>query len=278
MILITIGGAKGQFIRKDKIDWIFTIGISQSATKDWKQGEVSGFEVSSSLNLRTSFHLDSLFLLRLNYRYAMGMQYTSNKDNNTLISMPTDNLIFGESVLVYPVGWKLDPCVSAQFTTQFVESYKYVKGERVRTASIWDPVTSIETFGFEYSLSGRENFFTSRLGLSLKQIRAEKYTQLTDDRSTAEVKERYKSQTGIQWKSDTKLKITEELTYRGTLGLFGAFEDLTKWTFAMTNQFELKVIKVVGIVVNFNLAYDERQMTALQYNQNLRFGFVVTPL
>jgi hypothetical protein len=277
LFVLTIGGAKGQFIRKDKIDWVFTIGLSQSAINDWKQGEVSGFEFSSSLNLRTSFHLDSLFLLRLNFRYAMGVQYASNKDNDFDYFMPTDNLLFGETVFVYPVGWKLDPCVSAQFTTQFVESYKYVKGERVRTASLWDPVTSIETFGFEFSDRAKDNFFTSRLGLSLKQIRANEFTKMTDDFKTRDIKERYKTQTGIQWKSDTKIRITDALTYRGTLGLFGAFEDLTKWTFAMTNQFDIKVFKAIGVTININLAYNERQKCGLQYTQNLRFGFIVSP-
>ncbi len=269
------GTAQGQIIRKDKIDWIFTIGLSQIAINDWKQGETSGFEFSSSLDLRSSFRIDT-FLLRLNIRYACGVQYTSNKDNDFEYFIPSDNLLFGETVFVYPAGWKLDPCVSAQFTTQLMESFMFKHRSRVITASLWDPVTSIESLGFEFSSSGKENYLTSKIGLSIKQIKAEKFTKLTDDYKTNDVKERYKHQSGIQWKTDTKIQITDELTYRGTLGFFGSFEDLRKWSFDMTNQLNLKVFKTIGIIININLNYDERQMMKLQYNQKILFSFIVS--
>lgn len=275
MIIIS-ATAQGQIIRKEKIDWIFTIGLSQIAINDWKQGETSGFEFSSSLNLSSSFRIDT-FLLRLNIRYASGVQYISNNNNDFEYLIPSDNLLFGETAFVYPVGWKLNPCVSAQFTTQLIESFKLVHGTRVNTASLWDPVTSIESLGFEFSSSSKENYLTSQIGLSIKQIKAEKFTKLTDDYKTHDIKERYKHQSGIQWKTNTKIKITDEVTYRGTLGMFGSFEDLRKWTFSMTNQLNLKVFKSIGIIININLNYDERQMMKLQYIQNIRFGFIISP-
>jgi len=261
---------------KDKVDWVISLALAQNSIKDWKQGEISGFEFSNSVTFRSSFGF-SPFILRFNFNYAAGIIYTNNKDIDSHYFMPTDNKLGGECVLVYPVGWKLDPCISAQFNTQLTRSFKYIRGKKISTASLWDPVTSIETFGLELSKANKGDYYTSRLGLSLKQIRASEFTMLTDDFKTRDVKERYKSQTGIQWSNNAKVAITESLTYRGTLSMFGAFEDLTKWTFKMTNKFEIKVFKAIGVTINFDLAYDERQLVGLQYKQNIRFGFIVTP-
>ena len=276
MTFLLFSNSYSQLFRVEPADAVISMGLAQSTIKDWKQGEVTGIEFSSSLDLKSNFRIDTM-KLRLNFKYAAGMQYLKDDKNIYEVFIPTDNMMSGESVLVYPLGWKLDPFISASFNTQITESFIIVKGEKVRTASLWDPVTSQETCGFEYSFIDTTLNFLSRIGLSYKQIRAELYTKLTDDYKTRDIVERYKVQTGIQWKTESNFKINESIIYKATLDSFSSFEDMQKWSFLFSNQFQFKVFKSVAIVMNLNFAYDEVQMTELQYRQNLRFGIVINP-
>ena len=172
----------------------------------------------------------------------------------------------------YPLGWKLDPFFSASFTTQLTESFMMVKDEKTASAKFWDPVTSQQDWGFAYSYrQGRDNL-ESRIGFSLKQVRAHKYTRLTDDRKTKDIKERWKPESGISWKTNCTWQLDSLVTYRGTLDLFGTFEDMNKWTVAFRNEFQLKIWSIVAVTLKADIIYDEKACLRPQYTQALRIG------
>jgi hypothetical protein len=215
------------------------------------------------------------FRLRINLKYAAGLIYKKDNKNGYESLLPTDNSVGGEGVLTYPLGWKIDPYFSSSFITQITESFVLTKYEKRATANFWDPVTSQQAWGFEYSYNDSGNIVLSRLGFSLKQVRAYHYTKLTDDRSTKEINERYKPESGIQWKTETKLKLTEALDYRGIFDAFSTFDDMTKWTLLFQNEFKINVWKIIGILLKIDLIYNEQQALRVQYKQSLRFGIVM---
>jgi hypothetical protein len=252
----------------------WSMALSQSAVNDWKQGEVTQIEFSSSMDLRENIHIDTL-LFKFRFQYNVGNLYKDDKKNGMDYYMPTDNNYSLEGVLIYPIGWKLDPYFSASFNTQIVESYKITKNEKIPTAKHWDPVISQQSCGFAYSYKKENDYLLSRLGVSLKQTRTHIFNKLADDRTTKDIIERYKPESGIQWKTESRFKFNPTLDYKTTLDLFSSFKDLSKWAVKFENEFKVTIWQFVAILLKMDLIYNESQAAYLQYNQSLRFGIVM---
>ena len=246
------------------------LSASQSVVKDWMQGEIQAFEINHSLESKYTIKIDT-FMLSFLLKYSIGVQHFKNMAKGISYVLPTDNEISGESVLKYPLGWKADPFFSASLRTKITESFLVLNNELKPSVNFWDPVSSIESFGFSYCINLN---ISSRLGFSLKQIRANHYTQITDDPKTFDIKEKYKTETGIEWKSDCYMKLDSTSSYIGNLEFFGTIKDLTKWSFRWQNEFQINIWKFFGILIKVELSYDEKQMLMLQYKQNLRLGIV----
>lgn len=194
---------------------------------DWKQGKRQAFEVGHSLKTRQKLRLDTLEIC-FNVNYSFGLILEKNEKTEKEYWLPTSNDLFGETMLKYPAGWQLDPYFSASFRTQLTESFRLVKDKKTRTAKLWDPVTSQQALGFAYSDKSKSSDIIFRFGLSLKQIRADVHTAMTDDRKTLGIIENYKAESGIEIKASTTQKFGESVTYRGSLDLFGTIDDLEK--------------------------------------------------
>lgn len=250
-----------------------TFALSQSVSNDWKAGSVQTFEVLLGLDTKQQFNIDTICLDFL-FRANAGALYEKNKEAETEYIRPTDNELFGELVFRYPLGWMLDPFVAASLQTQLVESFKYQQGRRIVMAKLWDPVTTQQSFGFAYSIKKEKDFLISRIGLSFKQIRAERYTQMTDDKATKDIVESYKAETGIQWKTDCNVALTDFVLYKGSLDSFGTFENLSRWSVKWLNELQFKVWEFLAVTFKLDIIYDEKQIAELQYKQSLRFGIV----
>lgn len=155
-----------------------------------------------------------------------------------------------------------------------MQSFKKCGGDKKVTAEFWDPIISQQSLGFAYSHDFNKNEITSRLGISLKQIRAEDHTRMTDDRATKNIVEAYKAETGIHYKTDFYYKLDSNLDYNSTLDLFSDFRKLKKWTVDWENEFQIQVWKFFGVLVEMDVRYDEKQSFHTQYQQSLRFGIV----
>ena len=213
-------------------------------------------------------------MLLINFKFDLGIIIENNDKYSKSIINPTDNELFGEAILKYPLGWTLDPYVSAAFRTQVTESFYLQKDMLSRKAKFWDPVTSMQAFGFSfYSKSGRDKIGL-RSGFSMKQIRAYFHTALTDDRKTKEITEKYKAETGIEFISDCFFELDSSTSYAGKLEMFSAFETPDLWSIRFENQFQIKFSKLFGIILKINLFYDDKQVPKIQYNQLLSAGLI----
>jgi hypothetical protein len=249
-----------------------SFSVAQSLVDDWKQGKAVIFELNQSLAFSHNFKIDTLLFVPT-FRYAIGVQYTNLTSQKINYIVPTDNELFGEAMLKYPAGWILDPFFAANFRTQITESFAVVKGSKQPTAKLWDPVVSMQSFGFAHTLSdsSRRRILTNRLGVSLKQTRTQHYTAMSDDPKTKE-RERWKAEAGLEWKLETTLKVANNLTYTATMETFASLKTLQQSTFRMQNELRVAIWKVVGITIRVELQYDQRQKQGIQYRQNLRAG------
>ncbi|MFH1049948.1 MAG: hypothetical protein V1779_03345 [bacterium] len=281
-IVIIWNGLNAQSITFHPYDFRVSMAVSQTAVNDWKQGEVVAFEGSSAWDFRKNLSLDfsenlknDSMIFRFRFYFASGMLYKSDKKNKNDFWLPTDNIFGNEAVLVYPLGWKLDPFFSSSFFSQIVPSFIIVNNEEKMTGKLWDPVTSQQTWGFEYSQTDTTQQITSKFGISLKQIRAYDHTLQTDEFKTADIKERYKAVSGLQWKTEAKIKLTSNCDYRGILDAFTTFDDMKKWVVTFQNEFKISIWSYLAILIKLDIVYDEKQYFGTQYNQSIRFGIVV---
>lgn len=115
---------------------------------------------------------------------------------------------------------------------------------------------------------------TTRLGISLKQIRAYFNTQMTDDYKTIDIKEKYKAESGFEIKTDLSVNIDSSSVYRGCLEFFGTYDNLEAWTVRFQNDFQLKIWEFIALLLKFEVFYDEKQSVQIQYRQSMRLGLV----
>ena len=252
-----------------------SLTLSQSLARDWKQGEVQSFELNHSLNYANTFRFDTL-RLAVAVRWAIGVQYYKAENIGQPYILPTDNEVFAEATLRYPRGWLVDPFLSANARTQITESFIVTTAGRRTTAKFRDPVTTSQTFGLAraFADSSNRNRLALRLGFSYKQIRSEFYTQMTDDPKTPNIKERWKTELGVELKSEANIRIVENIQWNGMLELFYNFQKLNQTVFRLNGELQANLTRLFAIVVRTEGCYDIRQRTGLQYKENVRIGLV----
>ncbi len=246
---------------------------SQSISEDWRQGEKRNLQFNTSVDHRSYFHIDTL-KVDIEFRFMLGYLMEDFNDSKESFLYPTANNIYGQLMLSYPLGWRMDPYVSVNTTTQPVVSYRQLEERFMRTAKFWDPVTIRESMGFAYSYRKERNMINTSIGLSFQQIRADMHYQLTDDYKTKDLIERYKTESGISLKNDMMLQLSEKISYRNSVDLFTTFDEPDKWAVKFENQFSIKIWKIFGIAIDCNIYYDDNQMASLQYGQNTQLGIV----
>ena len=132
----------------------------------------------------------------------------------------------------------------------------------------------MQSIGFTYSYLFDKSQLTSRIGVSLKQIRANRFTQLTDDFKTPLIKEKYKAEMGIEFKTEATLQVNSSIRYFTILEFFGKYNNLDKITGKWQNELQVSLWKSLSLILKIDLAYDENQRAKLQYKENLRLEFV----
>lgn len=254
----------------------FSISFSQSNTKDWQQGEKQILE--SSFLFETKQKLDIFsFQNQITLKTALGVQLLKDKNYKGADTwIPTDNELYFDYMLKYPCGWLVDPFYSTTATTQLVESFTLSEGNKSVNSAFWDPITTLESFGLAYSVSDSLLNLTSRIGISLKQVRAYLNTRTTDDYKTSDLKERYKYERGISFKNDITLSYASNLSHRCTFELFSSFERFENWTVKFQNEFQVKIWEWLGIIIKADVYYDEIQSPSIQYKQSTRIGVNAT--
>ncbi len=81
-----------------------SLSFSQTAVEDWKQGKRLTFEISNSLDSKLNFKIDTL-CVQINLKYDIGLLLDKSEKNEKDHLMPTDNNLFGEIVLKYPLNF-----------------------------------------------------------------------------------------------------------------------------------------------------------------------------
>ncbi|MBK8912843.1 MAG: hypothetical protein IPM61_16185 [Chlorobi bacterium] len=243
----------------------------QSSSWNTLQGDES--IVSARISTRSNYQWNfTPCTFRTTFTTLIGGSYRADSIPQNAFRL-SDNEAFAEAIIVLPLGWMVNPYASANFRTPLTESFAIVGGQRIRTANLWDPVTSQQALGGTYFLGSKTASWSSRLGFTLQQLRAHYHTQQTNDVRTPEI-EAYKAQSGVEWVNEMSAQIDSSLTYTGRFGMFGSFDDVRVWAVRSENELRVKVWKFIGVTWNFTVVQDVRQTRRTQIRQSLTLGIM----
>jgi len=251
-----------------------TLTFSQSSIYDLQQGEKSNLDIKLSIRSSTTFST-SFLSLRSSIRALLGIQNEKNEAYQESSLRATDNELFSETILTIPLGWQVDPYISANLKTQITESYRQQQQKLIRTSKFWDPVTSQQAMGLTYSMTGKVGFFSLRSGANFQQIRAEDHTDLTDNLQTPLVKERYKATAGMECVLESTIKLDSLITMCVRAGALKNILTNDSWNALSESELSVKVWKAIGVVLNVVANYNEQQTKRVQIRQSLQLGFFV---
>lgn len=250
-----------------------SLTASQTYMDDWKLGVRRAFDVSYLAKGKYNYQIDTL-LISLNYKLAIGFLYEDSDRIEKSRVYPTVNELFIEPLFKYNIGWKVDPYLSFTLRTQVTEAVRYMQEQKIVTAKFWDPITTQQAIGLAYLLKNNTINYEVRLGVSLMQIESEKYNNITDDRSTRETIETYKSATGIEFVNNLNYQIDKKTRLQSSFSLLGDFKNPDIWIVRFENQFKIQIWKYFGILADFDIVYDQNQLMKLQILQTFKLGFV----
>ena len=250
-----------------------SLSLAQGYNSDFLSGERSTLDLSLLHNLKEQFEF-SVFEYNINSKLAIGVRYDKSSKLDKSYIVPTDNELFGENVIKYPVGWLMDPFISANVRTQVTETMMIANKKKFKTAKFWDPITTQQSLGLAYCLKDSLIKNDIRIGLSLLQIRADLYTALTNDPKTFKIKEKYKSKTGIDINNTLSYKFNKVATLNSKLSLFGDIDNLDIWLVRFENELNMMIWGIFGIIIRMNFIYDHNQMKKIQVQQSIRLGII----
>lgn len=248
--------------------------IAQGYMDDWRLGKKLSGEIGTIFELNSKFQLDTLNIQFVG-RTSLGFLFEDSDQRQNSIFVPTLNELFLETTFRLPIGWVVDPYFTTTNTTQLVKAYRYINDVRIATATFRDPAITIQTLGMMHSFKLNDyDYISSKIGLSLRQVRADLFRQQSDDFMTFDVIENYKAESGLTLNNESLFRLDSSSTFRTRLDMFGTFKRLDKWIIRWQNELQVKLIKAIGLLIKFDFAYDESQAIRLQYNQSFRFGIL----
>ncbi|MGC8594293.1 MAG: DUF3078 domain-containing protein [Candidatus Kryptoniota bacterium] len=245
------------------------LNVSQIAFSNWTQGGSNALTWTVTANVGLDYKTDS-WTLRNRLKLAYGRTRLGSQQY-----MTNDNELFQESVLSYGIGWATDPFISNSIRTTLTRGYSYKTNPPVLIANFFDPGYVTQSLGFTYN---RLKFVSTRLGLAVQEVFANKYRQYTDNLSTPNAAEAFKLETGLESVSQGKVQIAENILLTSGLRLFTRFESLDVWDVRWDNVLAAKVNSFVNVNFNFLLVYQKDQSLTTQMKEGLQLGLVYTIL
>ncbi|MBS1910746.1 MAG: hypothetical protein JST22_02045 [Bacteroidetes bacterium] len=257
------------------------VAFSQGLSSNWGYGDQNYLAIRFAAQIYDQ-RAPEFVKLRSSLQFALGATYSDNgaSGDGTGTSGDAirvgDNNFFAEEVVLYPLGWMVDPYIAGSLQTPVTESFAvdYVTKALVRRASLWDPVTAQYGTGFNYTLTQPSGMLNMRVGLGRRITRAHFNTQLTDDWKTPTVVETYKEESGVDFNAMAMFRSDSTISYTGRLALFGTFEDLSVWTVTWNNTTEFKLWKSLGLIWKVDIIHDIRQTRRTQFMHTIMLGMI----
>lgn len=257
--------AQGDVTRDSVLSYqvIGGLNITQNTYDNWAAGGEDALAYTLTLNSKLEKNRPQ-YIWTVTGDFAFGQ----TKQGDDPIRNAVDKISV-ETIYTYKLGANVNPYVAGGFDTQFTTGYDYSVTPKVAKSDFLDPIYVMSGVGAGFYL--KPNLKT-RLGLALKETRADKYAEIyTNDPDTDKL-EKSRLETGIESVTDYGVKLGENLLYVAKLGFFSAFKHIDVVDVKWDNTWTAKVAKYVSVNLNVFIYYDEDIVKKAQIKETLSIG------
>ncbi|MFI5252168.1 MAG: DUF3078 domain-containing protein [Bacteroidota bacterium] len=239
------------------------LNLTQVGYTDWAQGGENALAWTLGLDGRstidwTTWNFDN------SYKFAFGQTRLGSQGLRK-----TDDKIDLASILTYKMGTYINPYIGATFKSQFATGYIYDNlGKDSAVSKFFDPGYFTESFGAGYQPVPEVK---TRLGLALREIFTNTYTQYTDDPATPEI-EKTKIDGGIEFVTDVNWQVMENLLFTSKFEMFAPMKQLDVVVVRGDNTLNAKVNKYVIVSFNVQLINEKAITPRTQLKEALSMG------
>ncbi len=259
-----------------------------SYSDSWVGGEAGSVNWVSNLNSSAEKQLKEWFDLRSTLKLSFGQTITQDAETkNWSKPKKSTDLIDWENVGRFTLHKFVDPYAAFRLETQFVDASVEAKKR------FFSPLRLTESVGVARKFYERDkDFFTSRLGMALRQTFKSVPFYLPDPTDTTQMIWRTHDSTltdfGLESVTDVVLTLSDRLSYTGKLTLYKAlsfsdknlvkgtpYEDDWKAIDAnWENIISASISKIITVNFYTQLLYDKEVSKKGRFKETLGIGFV----
>jgi hypothetical protein len=240
-----------------------SLNLNQVAFSDWATGGDDAISYNATI-IGKSIDNQEMTSWTNNYKFGYGQANLANKGLRK-----TDDIIDLESIFAYKLSVYINPYAGVTFKTSFTDGYEYAEdGTRTAISTFVDPAYSRQAIGIGLIPIPE---LKTRVGLALRETFTSKYNKWADDPSTPEI-EKTRIEGGVEWVTETTLKLDDNLFYTSKVEAFAAFKTFDKWVIYNDNVITAKVSKLISAVFSVTIRYEEFVIARTQIREGLSLG------
>ncbi len=245
---------------------VASANLSQVAFNNWSKGGDNSLAYSFGVDWEMKYKKTG-WTFKNQLKGEWGQSKTGDE-----ISKITSNNIFNETVFTYKVGWTVEPYASNLIRTPITNGFDYGQVPEEQIVAFFDPGYITQSIGFAYDHS---EIIQTRLGLALEESFANKFAiKYTDDPETTSEIEKFRFETGIESITDLAFDVVENVSYKGKLRLFSAFDRFDIWDVSMDNTLSAKVNSWLNVNMTYLVVYKASETLKTQTQEAIQVGIV----
>lgn len=239
-----------------------SLTFTQVAYSDWATGGDDALAYNASI-IGKSVNEQEMTGWTNNYKFAFGQANLANKGLRK-----TDDVIDLESIIYYKLNTYVNPYAGATFKTQFATGYQYSDTDKVTVSSFLDPLYARQAVGVGFIPIPE---IKTRVGLALRETFTSIYSRWADDPATEEI-ETTRIQGGMEWITEASIKFDDDLLFTSKLETFAPFDAFDKWVIYNDNVLSAKITKLISVLLNVTIKYEEFVAPRTQIREGLAIG------
>lgn len=239
-----------------------SLTFTQVAYSDWATGGDDAIAYNASI-IGKSVNEQEMTSWTNNYKFAFGQASLAGKGLRK-----TDDVIDLESIIYYKLNTYVNPYAGATFKTQFADGFEYTDSTKTVISSFIDPLYARQAIGVGFIPIPE---IKTRIGLALRETFTSKYSRWADDPVTEEI-ETTRIQGGMEWVSEASVKLDDDLLFTSKLETFAPFDAFDKWVVYNDNILSAKITKLISVLLNVTIKYEEFVVSRTQIREGLAIG------
>lgn len=239
-----------------------SLTFTQVAFTDWASGGDDAIAYNASI-VGKSINEQEMTNWTNSYKFAFGQASLAGKGLRK-----TDDVIDLESIIYYKLNTYVNPYAGATFKTQFADGFEYTDSTKTAISSFIDPLYARQAIGVGFIPIPE---IKTRIGLALRETFTSKYSRWADDPVTEEI-ETTRIQGGMEWVSEASVKLDDDLLFTSKLETFAPFDAFDKWVVYNDNILSAKITKLISVLLNVTIKYEEFVVSRTQIREGLAIG------